>query len=44
MPEDKCNLCNKGKMIKIKSTEVEGTLYDILKCDKCNHEVARSQD
>ncbi len=38
----KCNLCKEGKMTKKDEKEVGGTRYLILKCDKCNHEIARS--
>lgn len=37
-----CSLCKKGKFIKKEEKEVSNTIYYILKCDTCNHEVARS--
>jgi len=37
-----CSLCKKGKLVKKEEKELSGTMYVILKCDKCNYEVARS--
>jgi len=44
MAEDygQCSLCKKGRLIKKEEKEVGGTTYFILRCDKCNHQVARS--
>jgi DNA-directed RNA polymerase subunit RPC12/RpoP len=40
MEKEKCNLC-KGEMELIRTDEIKGTKYDILKCKNCNHQVAR---
>ncbi len=37
-----CGLCKKGKLIKKEEKEISDTEYLILKCDKCNYQVARS--
>lgn len=44
MAEDygQCSLCKKGRFIKKEEKDVGGTIYIILKCDKCNYEIARS--
>lgn len=36
-----CSLCKKGRLIKKEEKEVGGSAYVMLKCDKCNHQVAR---
>jgi len=44
MAEDygQCSLCKKGRLVKKEEKELGGATYIILKCDKCNHQVARS--
>ncbi len=44
MAEDygQCSLCKKGRLVKKEEKEIGGSMYTILKCDKCNHQVARS--
>ena len=37
-----CNLCKNGRMVKKEEREISGTVYLILKCDKCKYQVARS--
>jgi hypothetical protein len=37
-----CSLCKRGKLIKKGESEISGTTYLILKCNKCNHQVARN--
>ncbi|MBS3098087.1 hypothetical protein J4209_04810 [Candidatus Woesearchaeota archaeon] len=37
----KCELCNNGNLILKETKAVGGSEYKILKCDKCNYEVAR---
>ncbi|MEA2037178.1 MAG: hypothetical protein U9O94_06710 [Nanoarchaeota archaeon] len=39
----KCSICKKGNLVKRGQQEVAGTTYITLRCDKCNHQVARSQ-
>lgn len=41
---DKCKLCNKGNMVKLRSMIVGDTTYFIMRCDKCNHKIARNQE
>ncbi len=38
-----CSLCG-GKLFKVREEKVAGTLYYILKCEKCGHEVAKTKD
>ncbi len=42
METEKCELCD-GKMVEKETQEVAGTRYRILKCEKCKHQVARSE-
>jgi len=44
MAEDygQCSLCKNGRLIKKEEKDVSDTAYIILKCDKCNHSIARS--
>lgn len=44
MAEDygQCNLCKKGRLVKKEEKDVGGSIYLILKCDKCNYQVART--
>ena len=37
-----CSLCKKGKLVKKEEKDVSDTTYLMLKCNKCNHQVARS--
>jgi len=37
----KCGLCG-TKMVKLERKKIGDTDYDILKCGKCNHTVAKS--
>lgn len=37
-----CGLCKKGKLIKKEEREVGGSTYLMLRCDKCEHQIARS--
>ena len=37
-----CSLCKKGKLVKKEEKEVSDTTYLMLKCNKCDHQVARS--
>ncbi|MBU0628661.1 MAG: hypothetical protein KKC75_05695 [Nanoarchaeota archaeon] len=39
-----CNLCKKGNLVKLGEREISKTTYVVLRCDKCNHQVARSMD
>ena len=43
MAEDygQCSLCKKGRLVKKEEKEISGSDYLILKCDECNHQVAR---
>ena len=38
-----CELCS-GNMVKISSTIVGDTEYSIWKCQKCRHEIAKTED
>ena len=38
----KCSLCG-GKYKFVEAREINNTEYNILKCEKCNHEVAKEQ-
>ncbi len=38
--EVKCELCN-GRLIKKAIKVIKGTKYQILKCDKCKHTIAK---
>ncbi|MBW2974437.1 hypothetical protein KY366_01850 [Candidatus Woesearchaeota archaeon] len=37
-----CSLCREGRLIKKGESEIGGATYFLLKCNKCNHEVARN--
>ena len=42
MGDNDCEMCG-SKMIKIRSETIVGEAYDILKCEKCRHTVARKE-
>ena len=41
MEKQKCQICN-SEMSKIEQKIIAGTTYEILKCAKCKHTVAKS--
>ena len=42
MGDNDCEMCG-SKMIKIRSETIVGEAYDILKCEKCRHTIARKE-
>ena len=38
---DICEMC-KGKLVRAENKVIGGIEYDILKCEKCKHTIARS--
>jgi len=40
--QENCNLCG-GKLVKKEERVLGGTNYDILKCEKCSHVVAKNR-
>ena len=40
MGDNRCEICG-GKMIKTRTETIVKEEYDVLKCEKCHHTVAR---